>query len=194
MGRFEIALAGPTDGNPFLDVEFSGRFARHERGLTCRGSPRWRRHFSRAFSPETPGDSGVTKRRVIAVRSIASAVISRWLNRRRKSRAGACDEYFSFRLRRWHALQRIRHDVLSVECSKQRRFRKKNPADIRASPFNKVRFFVSAKRFLKMIRTTSSIRLKHRAQMPTPRGSIRNIFSTSSSAFLISSSLASRRI
>src|ERR1035441_1479545 len=35
--RFEISLAGPPDGNPFLDVQFSAEFRQQHRGVQVDG-------------------------------------------------------------------------------------------------------------------------------------------------------------
>jgi len=55
MGRFEIALNGPTNGNPFLGVRFSARFTQGNSTIAANGFYRWRWHLSR---PLHAGETG----------------------------------------------------------------------------------------------------------------------------------------
>jgi Domain of unknown function (DUF5060)/Domain of unknown function (DUF5605)/Protein of unknown function (DUF4038) len=55
-GTFEVALQGPTAGNPFVDVELSARFAQGERAVTVRGFYDGDGVYRVRFMPEAPGE------------------------------------------------------------------------------------------------------------------------------------------
>ena len=48
-GVFEVALTGPTNGNPFVDVHFAARFTQGTNVGRSAGLLRWRRRLSRAL-------------------------------------------------------------------------------------------------------------------------------------------------
>jgi hypothetical protein len=54
-GVFEVTLAGPADGNPFMDVELSARFAQNGRAVTTAGFYDGNGVYKVRFSPETTG-------------------------------------------------------------------------------------------------------------------------------------------
>lgn len=53
---FELALDGPKDGNPFLDVSFSARFRQGERTITAAGFYDGDGIYRVRFMPDAPGD------------------------------------------------------------------------------------------------------------------------------------------
>jgi len=54
-GIFEISLTGPTNGNPFLDVQFSGRFQLGDTNITADGFYDGAGVYRVRFMPEQPG-------------------------------------------------------------------------------------------------------------------------------------------
>ena len=55
-GRFEIALNGPTNGNPFLDVKFSAKFTRGTDAVTANGFYDGDGIYRVRFMPEKSGE------------------------------------------------------------------------------------------------------------------------------------------
>jgi hypothetical protein len=64
-----------------------------------------------------------------------------------QSRPGARRRHLSLRLRRRHALQADRHDLLRVESARARRLRRRRWRRWHAAPFNKIRFCVFPKHY-----------------------------------------------
>jgi hypothetical protein len=55
-GIFEVALQGPSAGNPFVEVEFSARFAKGDRSLTVPGFYDGGGTYRVRFMPESEGE------------------------------------------------------------------------------------------------------------------------------------------
>jgi len=55
-GRFEIGLAGPRDGNPFLDVHFSAEFRQQHRSVHVDGFYDGSGAYKVRFSPDAEGE------------------------------------------------------------------------------------------------------------------------------------------
>src|SRR5207244_9664151 len=55
-GIFELALTGPTDGNPFDEVELSARFTREDLTLNVRGFYDGEGVYRIRFMPESAGE------------------------------------------------------------------------------------------------------------------------------------------
>ena len=55
-GRFELALNGPTNGNPFLDVKFSVRFWQRQFETEANGFYDGDGIYRARFMPEKPGE------------------------------------------------------------------------------------------------------------------------------------------
>src|ERR1039458_1516529 len=54
--RFEISLAGPAEGNPFLDVQFSAEFRQQHRGVQVDGFYDGGGAYKVRFSPDAEGE------------------------------------------------------------------------------------------------------------------------------------------
>jgi hypothetical protein len=59
-GLFELALRGPTDGNPFVDVELSATFTHGDRTIRVGGFYDGDGTYRVRFMPETPGEWSYT--------------------------------------------------------------------------------------------------------------------------------------
>jgi hypothetical protein len=55
-GRFELQIAGPRDGNPFLDVQFSAEFRQQHRGVQVDGFYDGSGAYKVRFSPDAEGE------------------------------------------------------------------------------------------------------------------------------------------
>ena len=55
-GVFEVALPGPTNGNPFLDVKFAAKFKQGDRTVTAEGFYDGNGVYRVRFMPEKPGE------------------------------------------------------------------------------------------------------------------------------------------
>ena len=117
---FEVALKGPTDGNPFADVSFSARFTQGGVSKEVAGFYDGEGMYRVRFMPEQAGQwryddeeqsrgVGWKKRRV-----------QRRQARAQESRTGASGQYVPLRVRRRHAIQANRHDLLCVDSSGRR--------------------------------------------------------------------------
>src|ERR1035437_9547384 len=54
--RFEISLAGPPEGNPFLDVPFSAEFRQQHRGVQVDGFYEGGGAYNAPLSPDAEGE------------------------------------------------------------------------------------------------------------------------------------------
>ena len=127
---FEIELDGPTDGNPFLDVELSGTFETDGEKQTVARLLRRRRRVPHSLHAEQAGPVEVhdaeqqagTRRQERRVRSRRAD--------RQQPRPGAREEHVPLRLRRRHAVSATRHHLLRLDAP-GRRARGANAQDAR---------------------------------------------------------------
>jgi hypothetical protein len=61
-GMFEVALPGPTNGNPFLDIQFSARFSMNDTNVEAAGFYDGGGIYRVRFMPNTPGRWSYTTR------------------------------------------------------------------------------------------------------------------------------------
>ncbi|MFO1515153.1 MAG: DUF5060 domain-containing protein [Verrucomicrobiota bacterium] len=147
-GVFEIALTGPTNGNPFLDVEFSGRFTHGANVVNVPGFYDGDGIYRVRFSPETQGEwryETKSNRRALNRQRGELTVTEPSLENHGPVHVtntfhfayadGTPYKEFGTTCYRWvQQTETVQGETLQT---------------LKASPFNKVRFFVAAKRFLK---------------------------------------------
>ncbi len=119
-GRFELELAGPREGNPFLDVRFSAEFRRQHRTVPVDGFYDGAGAYKVRFSPDDEGEwNYVTRSNRRELDGQTGSFVCTGpsaANHGPVTVRNTCD----FGLRRRHALLSLRHHLLRLDPSARR--------------------------------------------------------------------------
>ena len=119
-GLLEVSLPGPTSGNPFVDVQLTATFQQGDDKHEVSGFYDGDGIYRVRFMPDKAGRWQYTTHSNVARARRQDGPVRRGRAAEEQPRAGARPQHISLRLRRRHALQAARHDLLRLDVAGRR--------------------------------------------------------------------------